>query len=208
MSQPIATWLKALLPRTPGASRPVVLDEFRAAAREFFTRSFAWREVIGPFDSVAAQTTYSLTSADPLADVAAVLQVDYNGRPLNPAPSRPPLVNDSADIPTAWYGAGLGAFSLSPVPSTGGTDMLVAYVALTLKPAATDVPDYVYTHFYDALFDGTLGRLYAHPAKPYSNTTGAQYHLGRFRAAIAEGAGMAKEGLINAQNWRYPRFGK
>lgn len=208
MSQPIATWLKALLPRTPGAQRAVVLDEFRSAAREFFTRSFAWREVIGPFDAIGAQAAYTLTSADPLADVAAVLQVDYNGRPLNSAAAKPPVANESADTPTAWYSPGLGTFSLSPVPNTTAPGMLVAYVALTLKPAATDVPDYVYMHFYDALFDGTLGRLYAHPAKPYSNTQGAQYHLSRFRSAIAEGAGMAKEGLINAQNWRYPRFGK
>lgn len=213
MTQPIATWLKDLLPRTPGAQRAVVLREFRLAAQEFFTKSYAWRETVGPLVASTMQDpyvsdSYTAVSADPLADVAAVLQVEFNASVLAPMPTRPLGSETPVGTPVSWYSTGLGQFSLWPAPELAVDDDLIVRVALTPKMDAADLPDLAYTRFYDALFDGALGRLYAHPAKPYSNLPGAQYHLQRFRAAIGAAAGDAKQGLINAPNWRFPRFGK
>lgn len=213
MTQPISTWLKDLLPRTPGANRAVVLRDFRLAAQEFFTKSYAWREVVGPVPATTLQSIYDadsfvVESADPLADIAAILQIEFNGSLLVPKPSRLMGSTPPVGTPTSWYSTGLGQFSLWPEPVATIDDTLTVRVALTPKMDAADLPDLAYVRFYDALFDGTLGRLYAHPAKAYSNLAGAQYHLQRFRAAIGAEAGAAKQGLINAPNWRFPQFGK
>jgi hypothetical protein len=73
---------------------------------------------------------------------------------------------------------------------------------------ATTFPDVAAAKHYEALLDGLLGRLYGHPAKPYSNPQLATYHLNRFRNAIGEASAEQKQGGFAGQNWTYPRFGK
>jgi hypothetical protein len=64
------------------------------------------------------------------------------------------------------------------------------------------------THWED-IFDGVLGRMYAHPDKPYSDSGGSAYHLKRFRTRINQARDMANRGYTgNAQNWTFNRFGR
>lgn len=208
MTQPIATWLKDVLPRTPGANRKVVKREFLLACREFCIDSGVWREVIGGIDTVAGTSGYTLTSADVTADVFQILQVEYKGMPLMKTTQRPMDETTPSGTPTRWYPSGMNTFELWATPDVSETDAVRARVLLCLKDSATVVPDFFYTRFYDALLDGVLGRLYSHPAKAYSNVDLGQYHLRRFRGAIKTATGHGIQGGVVGQDWTYPPFAK
>lgn len=204
----IDVWLKDLLPRTPGASRAVVTREFRLAAREFFAQSYAWNELTDPVDVVAGQADYTPVPTDVVnSELLGALSVEVNNFPLTPV-ARRPLGTTTGQTPSMWYSPEPGAVSLYPTPDTAIVGGLRFYIALLPTLAATELPDWMFKRYYDALFDGTLGRLYTHPAKAYSNLIGAEYHLRRFRTAIQQASGAAKQGHNNSQNWRFPRFGK
>lgn len=205
----INVWLKDLLPRTPGASRAVATREFRLAAREFFAQSRTWRESLTPVNVVTDQAEYTPVPSDTVnSELLAVESAEFNGAPLNKLPGRPPGLTATGQSPYGWYSPEPGAFALWPTPTQDVTSGLRFHVSLIPTLTAENLPDWVYQRYYDALFDGTLGRLYAHPAKAYSNLTGAEYHLRRFRTAIQQAAGDAKQGHNVAQNWTFPRFGK
>lgn len=204
----IETWLKDLLPRTPGVSRKVVRREFILACREFFERSCAWRVVIGPKALKAGKKRYIMSPYDAYADIVRVLSVELKGFPLRPAQRRPGRIEFAASSPTTYWLEQPDYVRIWPVPNVDVADALTFYVALTPKQTVSHLPRIARTHFYDALLDGALGRLYSHPAKPYSNPSLAQYHLQRFRTAIGSFAGLAKAGFTSTPQWCFPRFGK
>lgn len=204
----LQTWLKDLLPRTPGAVRRVVTRELVLAAREFFEQSRAWRTVLGPKNMVANKRRYSLSPYDAYSDVVGIEGVELNGCPLRKLSRRPADTAREADQPSGYWLESPDTVRLWPMPVTSVEDALTFAVHLAPKQSVTHLPRIALTHFYDALLDGALGRLYSHPAKPYSNSTLAAYHLKRFRNAIGMYAGAAKQGFAGAQAWSYPRFGK
>lgn len=204
----IETWLRDLLPRTPGINRKVMKREFILAAREFFERSLAWRVVIGPKDMRADKKRYIMSPYDAYADIVRVLSVELNTFPLAAATRRPTKPDFSAPSPRLYWLETPDTIRLHPIPNVTQEDALMFSVALTPKQTVSHLPRIAQTHFYDALLDGALGRVYSHPAKPYSNPTLGQYHLQRFRAAIGSFAGLAKAGFTSNAEWRYPRFGK
>lgn len=208
MTQPISTWLKDILPRTPGVVRKVAKREFLLACREFCVDSGVWREVVGGIDTVAGTADYTVTSADASADVFQIIGVEYKGTTLKIATQRPRDETTPSGTPTIWYPNGMNGFTLWATPDTSETDAIRARVLLCLKDTATDVPDFFYTRFYDALLDGVLGRLYSHPAKAYSNVDLGQYHLRRFRSAIKTATGHGIQGGVKGNDWSFPVFAK
>jgi hypothetical protein len=204
----LSTWLQDILPRTPGVVRRIAKRELILTAREFFEQSGAWRVLVGPKDMKADKKRYVLSPYDAYADTVSVLGVEYLGDALRAYPRPPALVTRTAPTPIGYYLSSPDTVRLWPLPTSDVADALTFYVALMPKPTVTHLPKIAYTHFYDALLDGVLGRLYNHPAKPYSNPNLGAYHLRRFRTAIAEYAGRAKEGFTHAPSWSYPGFGK
>jgi hypothetical protein len=204
----IDTWLKDLLPRTPGINRKVAKRELLLAIREFYEQSASWRVVVGPRDSRANKRRYILSPYDAYANIVQVLSVEYMGYPLKALTRRPAGAEPNADRPTSFYLEDPDHVRVWPTPSTTVEDALTFHVALTPKMSVTHVPRLASTNHYDALLDGALGRIYSHPAKPYSNPSLGTYHLQRFRAAIGKYAGRAKTGYAGAASWQYPRYGK
>jgi hypothetical protein len=205
----INVWLKDLLPRTPGVTRSVATREFRLAAREFFAQSRVWREVVAPFSIVTGDAEQTPVPTDTgNSEGVAVDAVEFNGRPLTKLGGRPAGDDANGQTPWGWYSPSPGAISLWPTPTQDITDALRFRISLIPTILAAELPDWVFQRHYDALLDGTLGRLYAHPAKAYSNLTGADYHLRRFRTAIQQASADAKQGNNGSQNWAFPRFGK
>lgn len=203
------TWLKDILPRTPGIVRKVAKRELVLACREFFEQSAAWRVVVGPKNLVANKRTYYTSPYDAYSDVVRVFSVELNGAPLKVMLRRPAGQEPSATTPYAYFiGSSPSQVRVWPTPSTSVTNGLTYYIALTPKVTVTKLPSVAQTHFYDAILDGVLGRIYAHPAKPYSNPGLGEYHLKRFRAAIGRYSAEAKKGFGEAVSWSYPRFGK
>lgn len=203
------TWLKDILPRTPGIVRKVAKRELVLACREFFERSAAWRVVVGPKNLIANKKTYYTSPYDAYSDVVRVFSVELSGSPLNVLLRRPAGVEPEATLPHSYYlNTTPAQVRVWPMPTTSKTNALTFYLALTPKVTVTKLPSIAQTHFYDAILDGVLGRIYAHPAKPYSNPTLGQYHLRRFSVAIGHYAAEAKKGFGEATSWTFPRFGK
>ena len=202
------TWLKDLLPRTPGAVRPVVKRELVLAVREFYTQSLAWRVVIGPKNMKAGKKLYTMSPYDAYADVVKVFSVELEGSPLRRYVRRPAGAEPAADRPTGFFLEDVDNVRLWPAPVVAVDDGLTFYVALTPKQTVTHLPRMAMSHHYDALLDGALGRLYNHPAKPYTDPLRSSYHLRRFRGFIAEFRSAAREGNVDAPSWTFPKFGR
>jgi hypothetical protein len=206
MSVSTSVWLKDILPHTPGVVRSVAKREFNLAAREFFRKSGVWREVVESTYLDISDYTYRAVPQDATSEIVQILSVEVNGLPIDRVVERP--VGDRPDgTPTSWYPTGTDTFEVWPTPDQYDDEILVRVILIPTEDTTT-LPDFVATKYYDSLLDGTLGRLFAHPAKPYSNPTLGEYRLRRFRSAIGEARGEAMQGGFAGQNWQYPRFGK
>jgi len=210
MSIALSTWLKDILPRTPGLVRSVAKRELLLTVREFYEQSFAWRGTVGPLDILADQASYKLSPEeyDEQADVIGILHATYDTFPLRKRSAAPSDISRTGDRPHSYYATAPDTIVLYPIPTADADDKLLVYVAFTPTLDATGLPEIASTLHREALFDGVLGRLFSHPAKPYSNPLLGQYHLKRFRSAIAGYAAKAKGGLVDAPSWCFPKFGK
>lgn len=204
----IDTWLRDLLPLTPGCVPRVRKRAVILACREFFERSAAWRVTIGPRRLKANKKRYYMSPYDAYADIVQVFSAELRGYPLRKLDRRPAGTEPDAAEPMAYYLEGPDQVRLWPVSAVDVEDALTFHVALTPKQTVTHLPRVAATHFYDAIFDGAAGRLMGQPAKPYTNPQLAQYHMQRFQGAIGRYAGIAKQGFMNAPSWQFPRFGK
>lgn len=202
----IGTWMKDLLPRVPGAVRKIVRRELALACREFYVETCAWHALIGPKNMKANRPRYALSPYDDHSNVIRVLSVEYSGSPLMVYPRKPVQGSSTGDSPSSYYLEGVDNVILYPTPTLAKADALTFYVALAPKLDSDYLPKIALTHHYDAILDGTLGRLMSHPAKPYSNATLGMYHLQRFRAAIGSFAALGRQGNATGQAWYYPRF--
>ena len=69
-----------------------------------------------------------------------------------------------------------------------------------------EVPEYMWDAYFQDWVDGTLGRLYAMPAKPWSAPTQALYHSRRFRNQMAYRKQESLRGFVfGIPAWRFPR---
>jgi len=67
--------------------------------------------------------------------------------------------------------------------------------------------DWMWDMFFQDFLDGTQGRLFAMPAKPWSSPVHAQYHGKRFRNWMALRKQEAFRGFAhNVPGWRFPRW--
>lgn len=202
------TWLRDLMPITPGCVPRVRKRMLILACREFFERSAAWRVTVGPRRLVANKKRYYMSPYDAYADIVQVFSVELRGQPLKAMARRPAGVEPDAAEPRSYFMDTPDQVRLWPKASTTIDDAMTFYVALTPKQSVTHLPRIAATHFYDAIFDGAAGRLMSQPGKAYSNPTLAVYHLKRFNSAIGTYAARAKAGFAGAPTWTFPRFGK
>jgi hypothetical protein len=208
MDTKITTWLRDMLPETPGCLPKVRKRAVILACREFFELSAAWRVVIGPRKLMVDKRRYYMSPYDAYADIVQVFSVELLGTPLRKMIRRPAGVEPTAEKPKAFFLETPDQVRLWPKSNETINDALTFYVALTPKQTVTHLPRIASTHFYDAILDGALGRLFSQPAKPYTDSVRAQYHLGRFRSAIGRYAALAKGNFSSTPSWTYPSFGK
>lgn len=206
MSASISIWLKDILPRTPGVVRSVAKRELLNTAREFYRQSTVWREVIEASSITRTSDRFTVNPSDATSEVFQIYYVTFNNIPLE-GKSEKPVGERPNGTPITWYSYDYDTFELWPLPSESQPN-IQARVFLIPKETATTLPDTAYSKYYEGILDGVLGRLYGHPAKPYSNPAIAEYHLRRFRNFIGEAAAEAKQGGFAGQNWKFPAFGK
>lgn len=80
---------------------------------------------------------------------------------------------------------------------------------LALKPVNFSVifPPELWSQFFETILDGTLGRLYGMPAKPWSSPQLATYHMKRYWGGIGAAKAMAQNAFGgSAGRWNFPGF--
>ncbi len=122
----------------------------------------------------------------------------------------------SADMQACWILGqyGLTSWFVSPparlVDRREPTAARSGSVLLALKPISfdTDLPQEMWSTWFETLLDGTMFRLYGMPAKPWSSPQNAQYHGTRFRQGMMRARDIAERQHSNQQSpfRMYPYF--
>lgn len=206
-TESLDTLLQDTIPELPGVVRAVAERELRLTFREFFERSFSWRSIL-TIDAPAGDTAIWLQDSNDLdanSDVVGILHINYEGNPLAKLAAKPDRGNTTSSLPTGFYmTSNPDEFKLYPSLENPAAGALEVHVALTPKIDATTFPRQISTKYYDALREGFLARMYAHPNKPYSAPIVAQQMRHNFRRRIGFYIAQAKQGYNDAQAWSYP----
>lgn len=207
--------LKDALPELPGVVRSVAAREMRLAMREFFEKSYAWTTTVTGVSVPTGEQGIQLSDGDDNTEVIGVLGVaignsDDGFDPLKPLDGRPVGEETTSVNPSHWYvNSNPDEITLYPYLDTATSDTLTAFVALipAFDIAADDdtLPRQITLKYYDAIMQGFLARMYAHPNKPYSSPMTAQQQRHNFLRSIGYYAAQRKGGYNGSQAWRFPK---
>ncbi len=208
--------LKDTLPELPGIVRSVATREFRMTLRDFFEKTYAWTATVKDIAISTGETPIQLSDGDSNTEVIAVLHV-AKGNTVDGFTDMVPLAGrptsrgdgDSAEFPSHWFiTSNPDELVLHPYLDVATSDTLTVKVALipafAIDPAAETLPRQILLKYYDAIMDGFLARVYAHPNKPYSAPLSATDHRKRYSAAMGFYTAQRKKGYNGTPNWRYP----
>lgn len=210
-TKPKDVWMTTLMSRCRSADEGVLLLELENAMREFFESSMAWQDELGPY-TISAGTDLELDKISSLTEdglsVVYVREVRVGDYYAIEIPKDPGMVDTISDAePILYY--------YCPVPNVihfeppNAVDVLgITYVRAALRPKTCNsiIPDFVGTHLFEPILDGTLGRLFGYTDVPFSNEAKSQYHLRRFRNGIGKWRDQAERKFTKAdRTWLYPR---
>lgn len=204
------TILQDTVPELPGAIRAVAKRELRLAMREFFEKSYAWVTTVEGIALPAGNAPVQIDDGDQYSEVIGILGIavgtDVDGyTPLAPLPGKP-TYKETDSKPSMWYtSSNPDEFVQYPYPQNVPTDVAVAEVALVPAFDAELLPRQITLKYYEAIVDGFLARMFAHPNKPYSAPGSHGLRRAAFLKAIGFYAAQRKQGYNGAANWRFPR---
>lgn len=165
-------WIRALLIRLPGASEATVRCELEAAVHDFYHRSTAWREVVGPLNVSANQYVW-LNPVDMYADVQHVFGahtiINSQRVELRRMTVREPGERPAAAAPDSYYCTEPYTLELYPTPAAALGRVLYVTVALAPTAGTERLPDIAATHHFEGILALALHRLYSIPLKPWTN---------------------------------------
>lgn len=174
-----------LAPWVPNCTYPMMDQELRRSAQEFYTRTRAWCKWLDPITVVADDRDYNFvlpTGASLVRIEAAnvgtepVSPVSYRDRQTNPATT--PEYTTEAYTPNAitlvldkTYTAGL---------------LITVFASLAPTRASTGVDDYLFDKDFEAIVSGAKARLMSMPGQVFENAPLALQASNAFERAIAE----------------------
>jgi hypothetical protein len=191
-----------LLVRLPGAGVDAVELEMGNAAHEFFLESGAWHEIVYA-NMITDRTRYELWPESGLVGYITDLQIDGHG--LTP-------VSGNSIAVGRWNGhfqvmSDFGTIEVHPAPTQTKPKAIIANVTVVPQSCACDIPPDIMNHYFEALLDNSLGRLYSHVNKPYTNLNLATYHTMRYRAHLTRARRIVAGGNVRAAGpWVYPQI--
>lgn len=211
MTTPFTPWVKAIQTMLPGVVPAIITAELHRALKDFYARSTAWREVVGPYTVTIADAEIGLNPVDATSKVVhvfdAFLQLTAEDRRPLEKLTRPPLPVSVPGEPRRVFLIDPYTLQLDPVPSATLGNVLYAYAALTPTEDATTLPDVALSHHFEGILAGAYARLYAHPGKPYSSPELSLYYQREFSKRINSARDMANRAFSNADTpFRFPFF--
>lgn len=194
-----------------GAPDTLIQTHLTRILNDFYTRSTAWRETVGPYAINQGQNVIYLNPIDQNKRLQFVL-----GAYILPAQAQVPQIMAAAFYPRIGGSPGppcqysmhrYDQMWLWPVPDKGYGTTLYVYGTLVPTTLVAILPDMSYTHHLEGLTSGVLARLYSIPKRPWSDQGLAQQHNKIYRQEIALARDQAQRGYGPSDNWtRFPPF--
>lgn len=206
----LEAWIKPLQMRLAGATYGVIKCELQAAVRDFYLRSLAWRDTVGPYPVDASEPYIYLNPVDQYANVQHVIEVylqydEERKRALNFL-TRPPVLRRSAE-PDSVFCAEPATLQLSPVTNVSLGRILYVYAALVPPNGTERLPQIAVTHHFEAIMNGALSRLHGMRNKPWTDFGIAADARRQFSRAIAVARDAANRGnAVTDTPFRFPPF--
>jgi len=171
----LADFYDLLLPELPGIATPMVDLHLREVARDFCTKTSAWREDLTAIDLVAEQGTY--TVATPASsELVRITELTVAGELLWRLSDRNEGRQNAGatpkyrpNQPPFTLSADLTELTLLEVPAAAVVGGLVIKAALKPTVAATTLPDFLKAQHSEAFRHGVLSRLMAMGRKPWTD---------------------------------------
>lgn len=172
-------WWGDIMPHVGGCTLPMLQQELRAAAREFFAFTKAWQVWTDPVLTIDGKSNYDIEIPTD-AEIISIDKAEADGRAIR-------LLNWRAlPVPIGDYNDHGGVssadrltFDVSGIPQPGKSIRLQITCMPTLT--ASGLPDDVATQHWDALRAGALSRLLAIPGD-FHDQSRAGYYLAVFSA--------------------------
>lgn len=189
------------LTQLPGALIGTLKIEIFNAVSTFCREGNVWQETQN-FSTKVDKKVYEIVAETPDAYYNKLLYLEAFD-PTDP--------NGEVTTPTqvaAYFNSTTTELVLQNTP----TEVQRLRGTFAVVPRATDrldqypaIPEAFWDKHHDAILEGTLARMMAHAAKPYSNERLSIFHGRRFKAATST----AKNDLYNGdvrggQNWSFP----
>lgn len=206
-----------ILTRMPAAPDALINSELQDVLRHFYTQSTAWREVVGPYvvgqGQAGVDYTVFLNPVDQYKQVQAIWHLwtfpSLNGASFPGRIDLVPYKQVGSDIgPPRWaWPVKPDTLVLYPSPDKNYGAVLFAFVSLLPVINTPQLPTIAMTHHLDALMWGTMARLHAMKAKPWSDKALAAEYKRDYMRAIMQHRDEANRmyGNINTP-FRYPPF--
>lgn len=185
-----------------GASEGGLKGELYDVLSEFFNDSSIWTQGI-VFTASPNVCHYPLFVPE-----GQILRLNgvVNFGPALPVPGVAPT---TPPTPVPALMPEVGQLMLAHGPNE--TNIMIANVVTNVSLPTTRemiplIPDWVLPIWHVGILDGLLGKMMAQPSKSYANEKQSQYHLKRFRDAIARArVSKLRANTIGAQAWRFPQ---
>lgn len=183
-----------------GASEGGLKGAFYDVLSEFFNDSSSWSQNV-QFSAIPTTVSYQLS-----VNEGRIIRLVGVSTPNNPQ-------QVAAGLPAGLFVPALmqdvGTIILANAPNTA-TTYIAEFVTNVAQPvdrnSLPQAPDWALPIWHVGLLDGLLGKMMIQPNKSYSNKETGQYHLKRFRDAIARArVSKLRANTNGSQAWRFPQ---
>jgi len=204
--EPLLPWMKQLVSRIPSEPESIIEDELVYVIGDFCREAHPWRDLISDLNIVSGVADIPTNPVDSRTRCIAILNVYYNNQSLWQYTTPQPLIPDGT--PIGYTCLAPDTITLIPPPVAAESGAIKALVSLAPTDPRKWLPSLFEVQHFEAILDGTLGRFYNQPTKPFSDDKLARYHLRRYRAKTREASDMAGRGYTTGgADWAFPRFG-
>lgn len=185
-----------------GASEGGLKGEFYDVVSEFLNDSSIWTQDVVVRATPGVQS-YPLSV--PEGQILRLVGVSNWGT-AQPSPNTPTPPNASF-VPALMPEIGTLIIANPPNITSNLLVTLVTNIALpTDKHMLPQAPVWLLPVWHVGLLDGLLGKMMAQPQKSYTHAKQSEYHLRRFRDAIARArVSKLRANTVGSQAWRYPQ---
>jgi hypothetical protein len=193
--------MKQATVRLTGVAQDALKAEFYDVLSEFFNDSSCWTQDVTVAATPDAYTYPLYVNEGQIIRLVGVV----NWGTEVPAPGTIP---QNAQVVAALM-PDIGTLVLNhpPISNNYLQVNVVTNVALpTDKHMVPLMPEWVLQVWHVGLLDGLLGKMMTQPGKNYTNLVQGQYHLKRFRDAIARArVSKLRANSVGSQAWRFPQ---